>query len=128
MAKFNLIRVVTAACALTALSFAVGVAGDLSQERNSGMRVVLRIPPELPANTPRAGPLPPLPMTQTAAAETPRVTRITVLIGDQLAGGPEEVVEARAKPTREHSSAQQPKADPDRAPKHENRSERRKVA
>lgn len=62
----SLIRTTAAALALSALWFAAGVAGDLSpRERagNSGLRVVLRLPPPLvsePASPPQASdqPLP----------------------------------------------------------------------
>jgi len=59
------IRVLAVALGLSTLSFAAGVAGDLTMidPPSSGERVVLRIPPELPADTPRAGPL------RTAAAD-----------------------------------------------------------
>lgn len=69
------IRVAIAAVALTTLSFAAGVAGDLTMidPPRSGVSVVLRIPPELPADTPRAAPLPPL--TDASAAQTPRSPR-----------------------------------------------------
>jgi hypothetical protein len=45
---------------LSTLSFAAGVAGDLSlaDGPTSGTRVVLRIPPELPLDAVRAAPLP----------------------------------------------------------------------
>lgn len=59
MNRSNLIRVVASALVLSTLSFAAGVAGDLSlvAPPQHGTRVVVRIPPELPANTVRAGPL-----------------------------------------------------------------------
>jgi hypothetical protein len=55
----NFIRVVASALVLSTLSFAAGVAGDLSlaDGPTSGARVVLRIPPELPSDTVRARPL-----------------------------------------------------------------------
>ena len=74
MVRRNLIRVCAAALALSTLSFAAGVAGDLSDVRQrSGERVVLRIPPELPPDSPRAGPLPPR-TPSAAAAERPEPT------------------------------------------------------
>lgn len=47
------------ALGLSTLSFAAGVAGDLSiiDPPRSGQSVVLRIPPEIPADAPRAGPI-----------------------------------------------------------------------
>jgi hypothetical protein len=65
------IRVLAVALALSTLSFAAGVAGDLTMvdPPRSGERVVLRIPPELPADTIRAAPLPPLIATPAASAE-----------------------------------------------------------
>ena len=73
----GLLRVVAAAFVLSTLSFAAGVAGDLSltQEQTSGQRVVLRIPPEIPADAPRAVPLL---STASAAASplTPRRARV----------------------------------------------------
>ena len=52
MIRQDILRVATAALALSALSFAAGIAGDLShpQPANAGVRVVLRIPPEIPAS------------------------------------------------------------------------------
>ena len=64
-------RVLIAAVALSALSFVAGVAGDLSRPANSGAAVTLRIPPPIPADAPRAAPLPPL---RTAAASAATVT------------------------------------------------------
>jgi hypothetical protein len=57
------------ALGLSTLSFAAGVAGDLSiiDPPRTGQRVVLRIPPEIPADAIRAGPLPPLMSTASAA-------------------------------------------------------------
>lgn len=56
------------ALGLSTLSFAAGVAGDLSiiDPPRSGQRVVLRIPPEIPADAPRAGPLLSTAMAQAA--------------------------------------------------------------
>jgi hypothetical protein len=71
----TLTRVVAAALALSTLSFAAGVAGDLSMATppNYGERVVLRIPPAIPADAQRAAPLPP--MLSTASAEAAPSTR-----------------------------------------------------
>lgn len=64
-------RVILAAVALTALSFVAGVAGDLTKPANAGVAVTLRIPPPIPADAPRAAPLPPL-VSAAAAAQPPR--------------------------------------------------------
>lgn len=50
MIRTDFLRVATAALALSALSFTVGIAGDLARPEplNSGVRVVIRLPPELP--------------------------------------------------------------------------------
>lgn len=68
MKTANVIRVVAAALVLSTLSFAAGVAGDLSlaDPPNYGERVVLRLPPELPGDAVRAAPLP---ILSTGAAE-----------------------------------------------------------
>lgn len=63
-------RIIVAALALTALSFFAGVAGDLSAPpANAGQTVTLRLPPPIPADAPRAGPLV---STSTAMAAPPR--------------------------------------------------------
>jgi len=69
----NFIRVVAVAVGLSTLSFAAGVAGDLSlaDPPNFGERVVLRLPPELPTDSPRAGPL----QISTASAEATPLPR-----------------------------------------------------
>jgi hypothetical protein len=105
--RSNLIRVVAAALVLSTLSFAVGVAGDLSlaDGPTSGTRVVLRIPPELPEDTLRAGPLPALISTASAEAR-PIVTPTRVL-----------EVEPLEKPARLQAAAVAPKENPDRASK-----------
>lgn len=64
----NLVRVVATALVLSTLSFAAGVAGDLSDPPNYGERVVLRLPPAIPDDAPRAGPLQPLLVTASAEA------------------------------------------------------------
>jgi hypothetical protein len=69
------LRICAAALALSTVSFAVGLAGDLSAPPPlSGVSVVVRIPPELPADSPRAAPLPPLPRTAAAQAQPPRIS------------------------------------------------------
>lgn len=64
----SFLRVAVVAAVLTGLSFAAGVAGDLSSAEppRAGQRVVVRIPPEIPDNAVRAAPLPPL-LTATSA-------------------------------------------------------------
>ena len=103
----NLIRIVGTAFALSTLSFAAGVAGDLSMaEPNHGVRVVVRIPPELPEDAPHAAPIA---LLSTPAAEAreerPAVRR------------PIAYVAPAQKPPREQSLAAAPKEDPDLAPK-----------
>jgi hypothetical protein len=63
--RTDFLRVATAALALSALSFTAGIAGDLARPEppNAGVRVVLRLPPELPP--------PVLTATDAAAAPTP---------------------------------------------------------
>jgi hypothetical protein len=104
----NLIRVVGTAFALSTLSFAAGVAGDLSMNEppNHGVRVVVRIPPELPADTPRAAPIALL-STPSAEAREERPT-----VRRRFA-----YVEPAEKPPHEQSLAALPKEDPDLAPK-----------
>lgn len=99
-----------AAVALTTLSFAVGVAGDLSlaDGPRSGTRVVLRIPPDLPADTPRAAPLP---VALPEAEAQPQIQLVRFEPVDPLA--PPDA------PLQEIALAQPFKDDPDRAPKHE---------
>jgi hypothetical protein len=68
------LRVVAAALVLSTLSFA----GDLSMADGPtyGERVVLRLPPEIPADAPRAAPLPPMLSTVSAeASPMPRARR-----------------------------------------------------
>ena len=95
----NLIRIAAVAVGLSTLSFAVGVAGDLSMTAtpNYGERVVLRIPPELPDDTLRAAPLPPMLSTASAEASTPaRVSyaplRTRTFHADYLVNDAEELV------------------------------------
>jgi hypothetical protein len=63
-------RVLLAALGLSALSFAAGVAGDLSVSPHAAS-VIVPIPP-LPANAVRAHPLPPLTDAADAAEMQPR--------------------------------------------------------
>ncbi|MBI3438573.1 MAG: hypothetical protein HY054_08000 [Proteobacteria bacterium] len=53
-------RVLFAALALSILSFAAGIAGDLSIAAPPPPSVILHLPPPIPANALRAHPLPPL--------------------------------------------------------------------
>lgn len=73
MKTANVLRVVAAALVLSTLSFAAGVAGDLSLATppNYGERVVLRLPPEVPADAVRAAPLPRLSTVRASAARRP---------------------------------------------------------
>jgi hypothetical protein len=104
----NLIRVVATAFALSTLSFAAGVAGDLSMAEppSHGTRVVLRIPPELPEDAPRAAPIALL-STPAAEAREGRPTPRRRVVH----------VEPAQKPPHEQSLAAPPKEDPDLAPK-----------
>lgn len=113
MAVSNTIRVLAVALALSTLSFAAGVAGDLSMTEppRSGTSVVLRIPPELPADTLRAAPLPPLVRTAAAEARAPRVPRVVAPAEATVA--PAQKPERALAPDRKVD----PKQDPDRAPK-----------
>jgi hypothetical protein len=74
----SLIRVVGTALVLSTLSFAAGVAGDLSlaDPPNFGERVVLRLPPEIPSDAPRAAPLPRLVAMAAAEPDRPRFVPI----------------------------------------------------
>jgi hypothetical protein len=105
----NLIRVAAAALVLSTISFAAGVAGDLSlaDRRTHGARVVLRIPPELPEDTPRAAPIA-LISTSAAAAEEVRPARRHAVARH---------IEPAEKPPHEQALAASPKEDPDLAPK-----------
>lgn len=69
------------ALGLSTLSFAAGVAGDLSiiDPPRTGQRVVLRLPPEIPADAPRAGPL-----LSTATAEATPVRLVRQPRQDEL--------------------------------------------
>jgi hypothetical protein len=102
-------RVLFAALALSALSFAAGIAGDLSIAAPSPPSVILRLPP-IPANAVRAHPLPPLPVLHAVPAvahsETTRLGRNLRL----------EAIVARTKPQTMQVFAEV-KCDPDRAPK-----------
>ncbi len=98
-----------AAFGLSTLSFAAGVAGDLSLANGPthGTRVVLRIPPELPADTPRAAPIA-LISTSSAQARESRPTPAPA-VGERIV--------ALEKPPREQSFTRAPKENLDLAPK-----------
>ena len=112
----NVIRVAAAALMLSTLSFAAGVAGDLSVQPRSGERVIVRIPPELPPETVRAAPLPPLTATASAAEvlRPPRQLRAAPTVIE----APVDVVIALAKPSTDWVLSEA-KPDLDRAPKPE---------
>jgi hypothetical protein len=98
LAGWNLIRIAAVAVGLSTLSFAAGVAGDLSilDPPRSGQRVVLRIPPELPANTVRAAPLPRL-ISTASAATSARVERVSARFQEARIVV-DEVIAIRGKP------------------------------
>ncbi len=109
LAGRNFIRIAAVALGLSTLSFAAGVAGDLTiiDPPRSGQSVVLRIPPELPADSVRAAPLPPLLSTASAQAspaprERPHVAALTAI--EWAHEPPEHAVEAAlvvvAEPTQ----------------------------
>jgi hypothetical protein len=102
-------RVLFAALALSALSFAAGIAGDLSIAAPSPPSVILRLPP-IPANAVRAHPLPPLralhAIPAVAHTNTAHMSRHLRL----------EAIVARIKPQTIQAFAEV-KCDPDRAPK-----------
>lgn len=98
MVKSAPFRVIVAALALTTLSFAAGVAGDLSMidPPRSGVSVVLRIPPELPADTPRAAPLPPLALSPASAVEPRRRAPVApVVVAESLIEEPAPAAEPK---------------------------------
>lgn len=96
-------RVLVAALALSALSFAAGVVGDLARPApaNAGVSVTLRLPPQLPADTVRAAPLPSLVGTASAEAASAPVPA-----SSELVSRPEPVVE-----TEEVIPVSKPRAD-----------------
>jgi hypothetical protein len=112
----NVIRVAAAALMLSTLSFAAGVAGDLSGPPRSGERVVVRIPPELPPDTVRAAPLPPLTRTATAAAAEVRRPPRQLRAAPTVIEAPPDIVVALVKP-RTNWVLSEAKPDLDRAPK-----------
>jgi hypothetical protein len=112
----NVIRVASVAIVLTTLSFAAGVAGDLSAPPSSGERVVVRIPPEEPAEVVPTAALAPL----TPSASAAEVLRPPRQLRDEPAPpSAPEVVLAAAKPASQWTTSEA-KPDLDRAPKPEN--------
>jgi hypothetical protein len=112
----NVIRIAAAAIVLTTLSFAAGVAGDLSAPPSSGERVVVRIPPERPAASPQAAPLQQL-TPSASAAEVQRPPR-QLRVEPEGAPAP-EAIRSIAKPAAAVTFSEA-KPDLDRAPKPEN--------
>lgn len=110
----NLIRIGAAALALCTLSFAAGIAGDLAEPPRSGVRVVVRIPPELPEDAVRAGPIAQI-TTSTASAAVPhrppRQLRVETPVVEV-----DDVILPIEKPRRSAARTDL-KQDPDRAPK-----------
>lgn len=104
------------ALGLCTLSFAAGIAGDLAEPPTSGVRVVLRIPPELPEDTIRAGPIAQIVQTQVAAAATPQRAPRQL----RAEAAPEPAKEAIAPLVKPRSATLRhlgPKQDPGRATK-----------
>ena len=105
----TLFRVVTTALVLSTLSFAAGVAGDLSEGPTSGARVVLRIPPQLPADTARAAPIA---LLSTSAAQAFEIRR-------QVQAARFEPIAALEMPLYEQELIALPKLQLPFEPKHE---------
>ena len=108
-------RVLFAALALCVLSFAAGIAGDLSIAAPTPPSVILHLPPPIPANAVRAHPLPPL-TTATARAE-PAVAHVRPVFHRTHRPQFEQIV-AREKPETIQAVGVA-KVDPDRAPKND---------
>lgn len=110
----NVLRIGVVALVFCTLSFAAGIAGDLAEPPRSGVRVVVRIPPELPDDTIRAGPIARV-LTPTAAAAVvtrpPRQLRPESSVIEAA-----DVIVPLVKP-RTASARSDEKQDPDRAPK-----------
>ena len=104
-----LMRVFFAALALCVISFAAGIAGDLSIAAPTPPSVIVQLPPPIPANAVRAHPLPPLstarPFPPVAHAVAGEVNRPRL-----------EMIAARSKPRTEQGIIVA-KVDLDRAPK-----------
>ena len=110
-----LMRVLFAALALSVLSFAAGIAGDLSIAAPTPPSVILHLPPPIPANAVRAHPLPPL--TTTAARAEPAVAYVSRAF-HRMHHLQLEQVAAREKPVTIQAVGFA-KVDPDRAPKND---------
>ncbi len=110
----GLMRVLFAALALSILSFAAGIAGDLSIAAPPAPSVIVRLPPpvSVPADAIRAHPLAPL--TRVAVRAEPAVARVRVVHSRRQARL--EQIVARAKP-QTIQLIDTAKVDPDRAPK-----------
>lgn len=110
-------RVLFAALALCVLSFAAGIAGDLSIAAPPAPSVIVRLPPPLAVRTDaiRAHPLPPL-TTVTVRAE-PAVAHVRAVHSTRRLRI--EQIVARAKP-QTIQTVETVKVDPDRAPKDDN--------
>lgn len=106
-------RVLFAALALSILSFAAGIAGDLSIAAPPAPSVIVRLPPPVavPADAIRAHPLPPLATAAAAAPALAHVRPVHSLHRLRL-----EQMVARAKPPT-LQVVEAAKVDPDRAPK-----------
>ena len=109
----SILRIGAIALALCTLTFAAGVAGDLAEPARSGVRVVVRIPPELPQDTLRAGPIAGV-MTSTASAAVPQ--RAPRQLRQEPVVEAEDVILPIEKPRRAEARADV-KHNPDRAPK-----------
>ena len=107
-------RVFFAALALCVLSFAAGIAGDLSIAAPTPPSVILHLPPPIPVNAVRAHPLPPL--TTATAHAAPAVAHVRVFHRTQPL--PLEQIAAREKPETNQAVGVR-KVDPDRAPKND---------
>ena len=105
-------RVLFAALALSVLSFAAGIAGDLSIASPTPPSVIVHLPPPIPANAVRAHPLPPL--TTASARAIPAVAHVQAVHSARRLRL--EPIVARAKP-QTLQAFDDAKVDPDRAPK-----------
>jgi len=107
-------RVFFAAIALSVLSFAAGIAGDLSIAAPTPPSVILHLPPPIPVDAIRAHPLPPLTATARAVPAVARVRRAF----HRTHLSPLERIVAREKPET-NQAVGMAKVDPDRAPKND---------
>jgi hypothetical protein len=114
-------RVLFVALALSMLSFAAGIAGDLSIAAPPAPSVIVHLPPPLaaPANAIRAHPLPPLALSPLALPALATAARATPAVLHVRAGQRHlrlEAIVARAK-LQTIQVVEAAKVDPDRAPK-----------